>query len=259
MPVNLDLTSLVNSSVKPVAEKISTTISSIWSITFGPIEYAAKKRKLLYAAQLEEFEHSIAKKIHAIPPKDLMEPDFHVIGPVIESSKYYFTEETIREMFANLVAASMNKSASTLIHASFVEMIKQMNPQDATLLREFRKTISINVVEYYLRNRDHTTIGMFSPLYVLIELDPSGEKTDELSRSVDNLQRLGLCVLSMSNCIPRGFDRNIVYNHPSFKKLESTQSHIEHTETPIVDFHFYQLFLTSLGRAFLSVCLPVDQ
>ena len=59
------------------------------------------------------------------------DPSLAVVGPAIEASKFYIEEEDMREMFANLIAASMDDRLTNEVHSSYVEIIKQLSPLDA--------------------------------------------------------------------------------------------------------------------------------
>ena len=53
----------------------------------------------------------------------------------MQAISYSMNSEELREMYSNLLAKSMNSDAKTLVHPSFVEIIKQLSPFDARFLK----------------------------------------------------------------------------------------------------------------------------
>ena len=73
-----------------------------------------------------------------------------ILGPALEASKFYIEEEDIREIFASLLAASFDSSKSSLLHHSFVEIIKQLSPLDARNLKFIAQKQRCPVAKYLL-------------------------------------------------------------------------------------------------------------
>ena len=80
--------------------------------------------------------NDLEKKLKNIPEEDIVTPDPRVAGPLIESLKYTAQEDELREMYTNLLASSMNKKKNSDVHPSFVEIIKQLLPDEAKLIKE---------------------------------------------------------------------------------------------------------------------------
>ena len=124
------ITSLAAKGITGPAE----TINDLWKASFGyPIHYFSERRKIKYELNLKKFEKELTDKILEIPKENIQEPKESIIGPALEASKYYFEEEEIRKMFANLIASSMDSTYNGLVQHSFVEIIKQLSPYDAKL------------------------------------------------------------------------------------------------------------------------------
>lgn len=58
----------------------------------------------------------------------------------MQALTYTAQNETLREMYVNLLANSMNTDKNSVVHPSFVEIIKQMNSLDAKVFDEIAKT-----------------------------------------------------------------------------------------------------------------------
>lgn len=113
------------------------TLNTTWDLIFGGYHNWVAKKQYKRQQDLENFKANIEAKVKNIPRDNLKEPELSIIGPAIESSKFYISEENIRELFSNLIAAAMDDSKTNEIHHSFVELIKQMSPKDAVYSNPF--------------------------------------------------------------------------------------------------------------------------
>lgn len=156
----------IDNAIKNITDKptqnIGTTFADIWYLVFGGISQAAEKRKLKYSYALQEFENELKEKISKIPENKLVESDIQVIAQTLEAAKYCVEKEELRKMFVNLISSSINNDINNYIHPSYPNIIKQLSPEDARLLKqiythnyflifkcplEYSKWLSIHVLE----------------------------------------------------------------------------------------------------------------
>src|SRR5690606_5835122 len=83
-----------------------------------------------------------------IPEENLIEPPLSIVGPVLDASRYYIEEDDIRLMFSKLIASSMDNRNQTKPHHSFCEIIKQLSPLDAQILKSFGNVNNHPIVNY---------------------------------------------------------------------------------------------------------------
>ncbi len=76
----------------------------------------------------------LPKKLSSKNPDDIISPEPHLAGPLLESLKYTGYQDVLREMYLNLLATAMDKETATKAHPSFVEIIRQLSPDEAKLL-----------------------------------------------------------------------------------------------------------------------------
>ena len=85
--------------------------------------------------QIEEFvTTTVAKKLQNIPLENIQTPDPAVAGPSLESLRYTGHKESLSEMYANLIATSMDSQSSEDAHPGFVEIIRNLNSEEAKIL-----------------------------------------------------------------------------------------------------------------------------
>nr|DAV44380.1 MAG TPA: protein of unknown function (DUF4393) [Caudoviricetes sp.] len=92
------------------------TLTDIWDVVLGNYFHALnEKSKAKYQQKIDEFKRTLGEKIIAIPENQVQDPKMSIVGPALEASKYYFDEKEIRNMFANLIASSMDSTYNGLV------------------------------------------------------------------------------------------------------------------------------------------------
>ena len=86
--------------------------------------------------QIKDFVSTkVAEKLKDVPPENIATPKPNITGPALESLKYTGHEEMLRDMYANLLAASMDTRTASRAHPAVVEIIRQLTPDEARFLR----------------------------------------------------------------------------------------------------------------------------
>lgn len=86
--------------------------------------------------QISEYlERTLTEKLKSIPPENINTPNPNVAGPNMEALRFSAHEPNLRELYVNLLATSMNSSTSQEAHPAFVEILRQMTPDEAQLVK----------------------------------------------------------------------------------------------------------------------------
>jgi hypothetical protein len=85
-------------------------------------------------------EDGLSKRFKEIPKESLKTPDPEIAVPLMQALSYTAQNETLKEMYLNLLANSMKISKEKDVHPSFVELIKQMNSLDAKVFDKLAST-----------------------------------------------------------------------------------------------------------------------
>ena len=96
---------------------------------------------------IKETEVLLEEKLRNIPEEKIVEPEPYVAIPAIQQLTYSLDSEELRELYANLLASSMNSDKKSDVHPAFVDIIKQLAPDEAKLLRYLSHQIVIPLVE----------------------------------------------------------------------------------------------------------------
>lgn len=263
MTDNKGISTLIYDAASPVAKKAGETLASLWSIIFDDIDLYAKKKNIQRLNNLKEFENSIANKVHNIPDSKIQEPPLSIIGPTLESSKYYFEEENLREMFSNLVASSMNSDKVASTHPSFPSIIQNLSPKDAEFLIAIKGSNYLPYCELRFQKRKLKNASSFFSGFqegitlskcLLALLYPNNPMFD-FNPIVDNLTRLRLIEYRSD----RSFIKEDLYwpilDNPIYlsKKIDYFDS------SDILDKEVTLLqgviAVTDFGKQFISACV----
>lgn len=80
---------------------------------------------------------TVGERVSGIPEEHLVEPPSHVAVPAIQQLAYCYDSEELREMYAKLLLSSMDDRSAGYVHPSFVQILKQLSPDEAKLLGTF--------------------------------------------------------------------------------------------------------------------------
>ena len=192
---------------------------------------------------------AVQEKAAQIPAEKLTEPEPYVAIPAVQQLSYCYDSEELREMYANLLVSSMNTDTKQAVHPSFVDIIKQLTPDEAKVLKEISEYHSfIPLVDltvhsddgYYAILRNYTNLG-----------DDVCESPQNISAYIENLDRLKLvCIL----------DETSLADKTLYEPLEQAQGFLVHKSTELEMGHKFvtkqkSFYVTAFGRTFIQTCL----
>jgi hypothetical protein len=148
-------------------------------------------------------QETITEKLKNVPPEQIVPPKMTIAGPTVEALRFAAHEPNLRELYANLLATSMNSETVQNAHPAFVEIIKQLTPDEARMLKYLFNTddFSHEVVDMVVIAKTSKKVGSevvtepFSHGFNSYDelATASNCTTPDLVRSyIDNLRRLGL-------------------------------------------------------------------
>lgn len=248
-------------ATKSAEEGPAKTLVDIWNIALGHFfSCASEKVKIFWT---DFFIPDLTQKISSIPEENLQEPKISIVGPSLEASKYYFDEKEIRDMFANLIASSMNSTYNGLVQHSFVEIIKQLSPLDAKILKDLHGVNPIIDIEYEynFKTSNHLKLALGNEAIKLLENLYFSEKIPESELnliSIENLFKQGLITIDKFNSLS---DKKSYNHYLSSNIFNSYKKDIENKIPPFdkedgtLNFSYHIVRLSNLGKAFKEVCI----
>jgi hypothetical protein len=235
----------VGKALETVGKAINVALAPVGALVWG------------YEKCQDFISTKVADRLKDVPPEDIITPKPNVAGPAIEALRYTGHEETLSDMYANLLAASMDKNTASGAHPAFVEIIKQLTPDEAKLVGLFvpgRPFPLLNVRASHKNDPEQTKGGIirlshFSLLGSLAEV----EFENLTPAYLDNLCRLGLINYLTPNIYyasPGIYDG--LESHPDVLALKKE---IETNPDMQCDFERTGFNITELGKQFAKVCV----
>lgn len=147
--------------------------------------------------QIKDFVSTkVAERLKNVPPENIVAPKPNVAGPALESLRYTGHEETLSDMYANLLAASMDKATAEGAHPAFVEIIRQLTTDEAKLVSLFLRDIPfplLNVGWEYKEQSEQKSGGQSVKVNFSLLGEAAGCEFNNLVPTyIDNLCRLGI-------------------------------------------------------------------
>lgn len=121
---------LIRPAARIVGKNLETVAQAI-NVAMAPI------RGLVW--RMERLEQWLAsallKRLSESRPEDIQPPQSYVAGQLLLQLQFCSEQEQLREMYANLLASAMLKDTATGVHPAFVQVIQQLTPGEAVILR----------------------------------------------------------------------------------------------------------------------------
>ncbi|MFR3727641.1 DUF4393 domain-containing protein [Lacrimispora sp.] len=197
----------------------------------------------------EETKKLLSHKLQSISPEKIVTPEPYVAIPAIQAISYSMNSEELRNLYANLLAKSMNTDTKDSVHPAFVEIIKQMSPTDAKVFKiickaETRPLISISILD---ENGGLTSVQRH---FSWINSIPASI----ICTSLDNLVRLGLIDIPYGSSYSNTYFYNKIKKSLKFKAFtEALKEKLEKGQSLYLSEEVIQL--NDLSTLFYSVCL----
>jgi hypothetical protein len=203
--------------------------------------------------KIREFVHSrVSDKLKDVPPDRIQTPDPHVAGPTLEALRYSGHHDELSEMFANLLATSMDRETAVNAHPSFVDIIKELTPDEAKILTVLARKDSVPIVNikliltngggYFVTHRNVTTLGV----------DAGCQHPLLTSNYLGNLDRLGLIDIPFGVRIKDDKAYEVILENPQVKAIIEGKSHEGTTKC---EAEKRKVEVTDYGKQFIRACV----
>lgn len=246
IPLNDIYQDLAAPSVKVVGE-LAAYIPRVVRILLQPFQLWINERE----KRFEEIVQLMSKKLKDTPSENIKAPESYIAIPVFQAISYSLDNEVLKDAFANLLAASMIVNSNAFVHPAYVEVLKQMTPDEAKILSVLRE----NQAGYpcgrpgIIVSDNPTTGHVETNKYICFVAEDAGcEFPHNTSIYLDNLERLGIVKVT--------FKRHLTDN----SMYEKIKTHSFNIVPQIFPPHKVTLrkgvvILTEFGRDFADLCI----
>jgi hypothetical protein len=230
----------VGKGLQTVAKTVHVALAPVAGLVWG------------YERITDYLDRRLTEKLAATPQERISTPPANVAGPALEALRFAGEEEDLREMYASLLASAMDTKTASNAHPAFVEIIKQLTPDEARILRHLsdgRHRPIINIRSDF----EDGTGGVVVARYVTMIDEHAELATPALTPSyLDNLVRLGLIEIPVNShlTLPGVYDE--LENQENVKTLRHQIDKTEGRRSSVVRTF---AALTSLGQQFIGSCV----
>lgn len=176
----------LGSALETTAELVNKAFDSIRALIWG---YNKIKDYVI-----EEVSHRVAH----VPPELIDKPSPVVAVPILNALRYTAQVPHLREMFANLLATAINKTTAPKAHPGYVEIIKQLTPDEAKIVALFQGKYRFPVLSVYqtakteIDGEKRTVSTIVFRHFSMLPYDAGCAHPEYGPSYLDNLCRLGL-------------------------------------------------------------------
>jgi hypothetical protein len=216
---------------------------------------------------LGAFRKRYQERLNQIPDENRDLPPFRVGCAVLKQVAFAAEEPDLQEMFADLLGTSSSTETKHFAHPGFADVISQLLPLDARILRAFSKKSSFKsngvtlwaLRHHFSSDNDQESINTLDVSLInlirlgLLEWDSKGISGNDLLRLKSG--RRGSITLGFGPSLTENTIRNLN------KSLESAHDKIQENSdavSKLLDNFGAKLALnmTAFGYQFVAACLP---
>lgn len=234
--------------IQPTAKSIGNTLS-LFPRTIGV--WLGKWEKWIINGErsIELTKQAVQEKLIRIPEEKLSEPEPNIAIPAIQQLSYCYDCEELRNMYANLLVTSMNIDTKSSAHPAFVDIIKQLTPDEAKFIKSLDYSYQFYpLVDIIAENNNNS----FHYLLKNFTVRKSAELScpDCISTYIENLARLSIIEIH---------DTTFISNAHAYKEIENTEkisSLIKTNEEGYITRLKKKAYtVTDFGMNFISACV----
>jgi hypothetical protein len=236
---------------KPAGELLGLVPRAI-KAALSPVE----KWVLQKEYNIEETKRLLEQKLEGISPDLIESPDPHIAVPALQYISYCMDNDELRDMYANLLANSMNKVVKKGVHPGFVEIIKQLSPDEARLLKQFKIETIVPTITVRLKNEEGYGINSVKNFTNIGEKANCEQKMD-LNNYFDNLIRLGLLEKAEMFLRLKPEEYDALKRHP-YIVSKISKMNLSKIEYKTIDYIYSYIAITDFGKTFCEICISDD-
>ena len=177
----------IGKTVLTIAKAVNTALLPLAAVNFG-----YEKARNYFT---RDFEKEFTEVTKIIPPEYIVEPKIFIAGPALQGLAFTHEEQELKEMYLNLLGASIDKRRSNIVHPAYVEIIRQLSSEEANILKDILSTnipqVPISQIRDMKSHREYSVLQSYV-LNIIDKETGDAKCIPEIVNMVDNFIRLGL-------------------------------------------------------------------
>lgn len=240
-------------ALQPAAREVGTalqTVAKTLHVLLAPVS------GLVWGYEkIKDFVNErVAEKLKDAPSERLQTPEPNVAGPALEALKYTGYQDHLRELYAGLLATAIDSKTAHAAHPSFVEMIKQMSPDEALMMRSLANVRIRPMIDVRKEAKNSNVGNWIVKDFSLVSLEAGCEHPDLGAIYLVNLQRLGLIELRENYTLMSGQDDlyKPLKERPEIQRVVTQINEIADHKAAVIPG---AIMVTKLGEQFCYACI----
>lgn len=241
----LPIKDIYNDLAHPALSTVGQGLQGITKLALTPISALVwgydKISDYLDVAIPEYFEkRKIAKE-------KIVSPDPAIAVPVVEAMRYTSHKEELRELFTNLLGASMNVDSNDE-HPAFVNIIKQLSSDESKIIKHLYQDNKQPMIKIRIKLDENGSEGDLLPYFSDIGYIANCQYPQKFPEYLDNLHRLGIVEVYFDRYLTDEKYYEKLKLHPHYPRIK------RNGDNNIVEKKsMYEL--SEFGKIFCKVCL----
>lgn len=240
--------------VQPAAKEVGTalqTVAKTLHILLSPVS------GLVWGYdKIKDFvSQSVAEKLRQIPVEQLRSPEPHIAGPALEALKYTGYQEELRQMYANLLATTIDTETAITAHPAFVEIIRQLSPDEALVMKYISTCHSIPKIDVRIKNKNSNIGNWKIRNFSFLPREAACANVDLGSNYLINLQRLGLVELRENYKLRPTNGEDIYQPLLDAPEIQVLKKKIESEPDKEMVTNYGSIILSDFGNQFCFACV----
>lgn len=191
-------------------------------LPLAAVNFAVEKARQYF---VNKFADDMAEKTKDIPSENIIEPKPSIAGPALQGLAFSLDEDELKNLYLTLLASAMDDRSADNAHPAYVEVLKQLTPEEAQILSlHLEEHSSYYMARIMLELEEGGTRVLQR---YLLKLETGGEPyvIDNLSAMFDNFDRLGLLDLHFDRWSQREDAYDWVKERPEYMHFEALFEH----------------------------------
>lgn len=235
------------SDMRPIVQPVAKCVGALLELAVNPVVFFSEKARINFKHRLEQYQ----KKMESVKEEDKCEVHPEIGVPIMQVL-HYTTNNDIAEMFTNLLASASISHMAGNAHPAFVEIIKQMSPDEAKIVQYLQKNHIIGYVTLKANQKDE--VGFVNP--VLKDVGVAGLVPLMYKQNakvyISNLLSLGIIADAGDIFLDDEelYNQIIEYNH--LKDVKEMHENMEEYSSVDIEKGYY--YVTEIGMLFINAC-----
>lgn len=248
----LDAIPIYQDVVQPAAREVGKSLQTIAKtvhIALTPVS------ALVWGyEQIQDFvSKKVSEKLRNTPPSDIKSPNPNLAGPALEALKYTGHDSSLRDLYANLIASSIDAATAELAHPGFVEIIRQLTPDEAKLIKLLSTDNAFPLISIRAASKNAGAGGAVAlHHFSLLGEEAKCDFPELVPGYLDNLRRLGLIEIPEFLKYTAPFAYAKLLDHPAVKRC---RDEIDSSKDCKAFVERKGVALTHFGRQFIAAAV----